>query len=69
MVISNFPDNLNKKLLEFLNNDLRNSANKYFAELFESKILHYRGGSNWMINSKKLHNFLTDLLYKTIEQL
>lgn len=68
--ISNFPDNLNKKLLEFLNNDPRNSTNKYFfAELFESKILHYRGGSNWMINSRKLHIFLTDLLYKTIQQL
>jgi hypothetical protein len=67
--ITNFPDNLNKKLLLFLDKDPRNTSDKYFAELFESKILHYRGGSNWMLNSKKLHNFLTDLLYKTIELL
>lgn len=67
--ISNFPDNLNKKLLVFLDKDPRNNGDKYFAELFESKILHYRGGSNWMLNSRKLHIFLTDLLYKTIEQL
>jgi hypothetical protein len=67
--ISNFPDNLNKNLLVFLDKDPRNNGDKYFAELFESKILHYRGGSNWMLNSRKLHIFLTDLLYKTIEQL
>lgn len=67
--ISDFPHNLNKTLLVFLNKDPRNEGDKYFSELFETKILHYRGGSNWMLNSRKLHIFLTDLLYKTIEQL
>jgi hypothetical protein len=60
---------LNKKLLAFLNFDPRNINNTYFAELLESKIFHYRGGSNWMINSKKLHDKLTKLLYVMISEL
>ena len=67
--MNNFPNNLNNKLLGFFEKDPRNSGDKYFAELFESKILHYRGGSNWMLNSRKLHIYLTDLLYETIEEL
>jgi hypothetical protein len=67
--IYNFPKELNKKLLAFLNFDPRNTNNNYFAELFESKIFHYRGGSNWMINSKKLHDKLTKLLYVMISEL
>jgi hypothetical protein len=67
--ISNFPKELNKKLLTFLNFDPRNINNTYFAELLESKIFHYRGGSNWMINSKKLHDKLTKLLYVMISEL
>jgi hypothetical protein len=66
--IDNFPKELNKKLLVFLNLDPRNINNMYFTELFESKIFHYRGGSNWMLNSKKIHDKLTKLLYVLIEE-
>jgi hypothetical protein len=67
--INNFPIKLNKNLLVFLENDPRNKNNTYFAELYDSKIFHYRGGSNWMLNSKKMHDKLTKLLYMTFEKL
>jgi hypothetical protein len=67
--INNFPKELNKKLLVFLNLDPRNTNNTYFTELFETKIFHYRGGSNWMLNSRKIHEKLTKLLFITLKEL
>jgi len=56
------PNNINKNIKLFLDNDLRNTNNSYFAEIYHNKILHYRAGSNWMNNSYELHNTLTELL-------
>jgi hypothetical protein len=52
----------NKELLDFLKNDPRNKNNKFFCEIYEEKILHYRAGSNWMMQSQQLHNDLTQKL-------
>jgi hypothetical protein len=65
----NFPKELNRNLLVFWDLDPRNMNNTYFAELFERKIIHYRGGSNWMINSRKIHDKLTKLLFITLQEL
>ena len=62
--ISHLPDNLkdNTKLIEFLNNDVRNTDGSYFCEIYDSIFLHYRAGSNWMDEGLGLHNRLSILL-------
>jgi hypothetical protein len=49
------PSNIDKTLLEVLNNDPRNSNGKYFYEIYDEKFLHYRAGTNWMKDSRDLH--------------
>ena len=57
---------MNKHIKTFLDNDVRNQNDKYFAELYHNKILHYRGGSNWMAQSFNVHNDMIKLLYATL---
>ena len=63
---SDMPETVDKSLKIFLENDVRNQNNKYFAELYHKKILHYRGGSNWMAQSFELHNAMIRLLNDTL---
>jgi hypothetical protein len=46
----------NKKLLDFLQNDKRNKADKFYSELYLNKFLHYRGGGNWKRDAKNDDN-------------
>jgi hypothetical protein len=59
----------NKSYFLFLDNDTRNVNNKYFAEIYNNNIFHYRAGSNWMNQSKNMHENLTLLLQKTLYSL
>ena len=63
------PENINKNIQLFLDNDVRNKDGKYFSELYHKKILHYRGGSNWMNDSYKLHYSMTNLLAETLPKI
>lgn len=62
--ISRLPDNLknNTKLIDFLNNDVRNKDGMYFCEIYDNIFLHYRAGSNWMAEGLDVHNMLSTLL-------
>ena len=62
--ISQLPDNLkdNTKLIEFLNNDVRNTNDTYFCEIYDNIFLHYRAGSNWMDEGLGVHNMLSNKL-------
>ena len=68
---SNFPMNLNKIILEWCKNDVRNENNTFFSEIYDGKILHYRAGTNWMNDNKGLHSKnilnLTYVLNRVIE--
>ena len=59
---TDIPETINKNIKLFLDYDIRNQKGKYFSELYHKKILHYRGGSNWMNDSHKLHYSMTNLL-------
>lgn len=63
------PPNINQNIKVFLENDTRNKNNKYFSEIYNNNIFHYRGGSNWMNQSKNTHDNLTFLLQKTLHAL
>lgn len=51
----NLPTNINHNILNFLDSDLRNINNTYFAEIYDNKILHYRAGTNWTNHHKEIH--------------
>ena len=63
------PESINKSVTLFLNNDVRNQNGKYFSELYHKKILHYRGGSNWMNDSPKLHYSMINLLAEALSKI
>jgi len=63
---TDIPETINKNVQFFLDYDIRNQKGKYFSELYHKKILHYRGGSNWMRDSHKLHYSMTNLLADTL---
>lgn len=56
----------NPELFKFIQSDNRNVDNKYFSEIYEDVIFHYRAGGNWrgegnnlhLDNSKKLLNIM-----------
>jgi hypothetical protein len=54
------------KLLQFLKNDVRNRNGKFWCELYDSNILHYRAGSNWNSEGKQLHNLMTERLTQAL---
>lgn len=55
--IEELPYNLknNNKLIEFLKNDKRNIDGKYFAEIYDNSIFHYRGATWLNLNDEVLH--------------
>ena len=63
------PESINTNIKIFLDNDVRNQNGKYFSELYHKKILHYRGGSNWMNDSYKLHYSMTNLLAEALSKI
>lgn len=56
----------NKKLIDFLKNDIRNKNENFFCEIFDNVFLHYRGGCNWMKEGIELHNKLTQSLKEAL---
>jgi hypothetical protein len=62
--INELPKNLqhNEKLIEFLNNDTRNTNDKFFCEIYEDVFLHYRAGGNWRREGLELHKNLSQKL-------
>ena len=42
--------------MEFIKNDPRNTNGKYFCEIYDNKIFHYRAGTNWMNQNKEIHS-------------
>lgn len=42
-----FPENLNSQLLDFVKSDPRNTNGKFFCEIYDNRFLHLRGQSNW----------------------
>ena len=45
----------NKGLLQFLKENPRNENNKFFCELYDNCLLHYRAGGNWMGEGHDFH--------------
>lgn len=50
------PVNIDKNIIELLKSDNRNVNGKYFYEIYDNRILHYRAGTNWMNQNKELHD-------------
>lgn len=65
---SNLPENLkgNIQLIEFLNNDIRNTNDKYFCEIYDNVFLHYRAGGNWLKEGMNVHEYLTGQLKEAL---
>jgi len=53
---SELPANIDKNIIELLKADNRNVNGKYFYEIYDNRILHYRAGTNWMNQNKELHD-------------
>jgi hypothetical protein len=65
---SQLPETLNdnKKLVRFLENDIRNENKKFFCELYDNVFLHYRAGGNWRGEGLELHKKLTEQLKEAL---
>ena len=57
-----FDLNYHQDLIDFFENDFRNTNNKYFCEIYENVFLHYRAGSNWLGEGMDAHKKLTQSL-------
>jgi hypothetical protein len=68
--ISELPGNLqnNKKLIDFLQNDIRNTSDKFFCEIYDDVFFHYRAGGNWRNEGLDLHNKLSQKLKNALLQ-
>jgi hypothetical protein len=54
--MNSIPKNIrNKKLIDFLIGDSRNSNGNFYCELYDNKFLHYRAGGNWEKKDLKSH--------------
>lgn len=62
--IRELPINLknNVKLIDFLENDIRNTDGKFFCEVYDNVFLHYRAGGNWRKEGLDLHKSLSQKL-------
>jgi hypothetical protein len=62
------PKNItNPRLVEYLENDIRNVDGKFFCEIYDNVFLHYRAGGNWMKQNPQMHNYLTNYLKQCLE--
>ena len=66
--INELPSNLktNKKLIDFLKKDTRNTNDKFFCEIYDNVFLHYRAGANWRKEGIEFHKELTRSLKNTL---
>jgi hypothetical protein len=62
--MTELPNNLqyNKKLIDFLIKDPRNTNFKFFCEIYDNVFFHYRAGGNWRNEGLNLHKFLSQKL-------
>ena len=57
----------NRALPEFLKGDPRNTNDgKFWCELFDGAILHYRAGSNWNGEGENVHKYITAKLMNVL---
>jgi len=49
-------------IINFLENDVRNTNGNYFCEIYDDTFFHYRAGSNWRREGMEFHQRLTKLL-------
>lgn len=61
-----FPNKLNTKLLDYLENDPKNQNDKFFAEIYDEYALHYRAGGNWEKLNREVHIKRTNMLWDTL---
>lgn len=63
-----FPENLNKKesIIKYIKEDERNENGKYFVEIYDNCLFHYRGGTWLGINNIELHKKLLKKLKNII---
>jgi hypothetical protein len=59
----------NNALLSFLKTDPRNQEGKFWCELYDGCLLHYRAGSNWAGEGRDLHDTLTQKLAAVLRDL
>lgn len=59
----------NAALLAFLKTDPRNQGGKFWCELYDGWLLHYRAGSNWAGEGRTLHDALTKKLQNVLESI
>lgn len=59
--IQELPINLQKhtKLIDFIKNDVRNTNDKFFCEIYDNVFLHYRAGGNWREEGMDIHKQLS----------
>lgn len=64
----NAPDYVKQtpKLLQFLQNDPRNRNGKFFCEVYDNSVFHYRAGGNWCGEGKEFHDKLTQQLREVL---
>ena len=62
--INQLPVNLKDrtKFIDFLKNDVRNTNEKFFCEIYDNVFLHYRAGGNWRNEGFDVHKTLTQKL-------
>ena len=62
--INELPQNLknNTRLIDFLQNDIRNINGKFFCEIYDNVFIHYRAGGNWRNEGRQLHAQLSEKL-------
>jgi hypothetical protein len=61
------PAHITGALLTFMENDPRNKGGKFWCELYDSAILHYRAGSNWNNEGRAIHDKLSAQLYSVLQ--
>lgn len=64
-----FPNHLNPVLMNYLDNDPKNTDGNYFAEIYDGYIFHYRAGGNWETLNREIHTTRTNLLWDTLVSL
>jgi hypothetical protein len=65
--MNELPTNLqDNKLINFLNNDVRNVNNNFFCEIYDNVFLHYRAGGNWRQEGLDVHHLLSQKLKNTL---
>lgn len=59
---TDFPSNLDEKIMKYCEEDIRNVDNKCFCEIYDKTFLHYRAGSNWTGFHMNIHTEMKNRL-------